>query len=290
MRFRAPGPRVPRFDHGVLITCYIGALRNGPGWRATRRCIRPRRWPGRCRSCSATQRPCCHGSSRSSGLIDREVSLRLTTRLTSRTASARAVSVAGSSVRVRQRAISLIWFVRWLAGVLRRPGFRWDAHRCAERGARFRTQQGHSHSGRGAGIGGEPASAPETTSAVEPVPAAPAAEAANSSRPTGEWRTFATPLVRRLVAVRGMDLRDVRGTGPNGRITHRDLDAYTEQEQTESTEAPVDAPPATSAALRTSGPETPSLTCRMPACAGDRATPGREHVGRSALLPPRDLY
>ncbi len=38
-------------------------------------------------------------------------------------------------------------------------------------------------------------------------------------------RIFATPIVRKLARERGLDLGTVRGTGPNGRIVRRDLDA-----------------------------------------------------------------
>lgn len=42
----------------------------------------------------------------------------------------------------------------------------------------------------------------------------------------GSDRLFASPLVRRLARERGVDLADLTGTGPNGRIVRRDLDAF----------------------------------------------------------------
>ena len=55
--------------------------------------------------------------------------------------------------------------------------------------------------------------------APAPVPAVPP--------PGEERRLFASPLVRRLAAERGVDLAEVPGSGPRGRIVRRDLDAWT---------------------------------------------------------------
>jgi pyruvate dehydrogenase E2 component (dihydrolipoamide acetyltransferase) len=48
----------------------------------------------------------------------------------------------------------------------------------------------------------------------------------------GHGRIFATPLARRIAAEKGIDLRQLRGSGPNGRIVQRDV------EQVESTPTP----------------------------------------------------
>ncbi|MCW2165802.1 pyruvate dehydrogenase E2 component (dihydrolipoamide acetyltransferase) [Microbacterium hydrothermale] len=63
-----------------------------------------------------------------------------------------------------------------------------------------------------------PTPAPDPVAAPAPAPAEPPAE---------ERRLFASPLVRRLAAERGIDLADVPGSGPRGRIVRRDLDAWT---------------------------------------------------------------
>ncbi|HEU4849313.1 MAG TPA: dihydrolipoamide acetyltransferase family protein [Terrimesophilobacter sp.] len=73
------------------------------------------------------------------------------------------------------------------------------------------------------------APAPNPLPAAAPVPAAspvpvPAAASAPSSPAPGA-RLFMSPLVRRLAAERGLDLTDVTGSGPGGRIVRRDLDA-----------------------------------------------------------------
>lgn len=63
-----------------------------------------------------------------------------------------------------------------------------------------------------------PAPAPESAPASVPAPADPPGE---------QRRLFASPLVRRLAAERGIDLAEVSGSGPRGRIVRRDLDAWT---------------------------------------------------------------
>ncbi|MDI9889709.1 2-oxo acid dehydrogenase subunit E2 [Microbacterium sp. IEGM 1404] len=70
-----------------------------------------------------------------------------------------------------------------------------------------------------------PASAAPVVAAA-PAPAAPAPAPADP--PVGEERRlFASPLVRRLAVERGIDLAEVPGSGPRGRIVRRDLDAWT---------------------------------------------------------------
>jgi len=54
---------------------------------------------------------------------------------------------------------------------------------------------------------------------------APAAPSTGAPRPEGE-RPLASPAVRRYAREAGVDLRQVPGTGPAGRITHEDLEAF----------------------------------------------------------------
>ena len=71
-----------------------------------------------------------------------------------------------------------------------------------------------------------PASTPPV-SASGPVAAAPAVPAPSSvpGGPAADGaRIFMSPLVRRLAAERGLDLSEVTGSGPGGRIVRRDLD------------------------------------------------------------------
>jgi len=69
-------------------------------------------------------------------------------------------------------------------------------------------------------VADEPSNASEAT----PAPAAAAAEPEAAAADHGD-RLFASPLARRLAKERGIDLSTVVGTGPDGRITRRDLEA-----------------------------------------------------------------
>jgi 2-oxoisovalerate dehydrogenase E2 component (dihydrolipoyl transacylase) len=72
----------------------------------------------------------------------------------------------------------------------------------------------------------EPApKAPAPAAAPAPARPAPAAAAAGAPRPEGE-RPLASPAVRLRAKEAGVDLRQVPGTGPAGRISHEDLDTF----------------------------------------------------------------
>ncbi len=81
--------------------------------------------------------------------------------------------------------------------------------------------------------GEDPASAAAGVTAEPEVAGAPAPVADLSAASPGESATraapatarlFASPLVRRLAGERGLDLAQIRGSGPGGRIVRRDLD------------------------------------------------------------------
>ena len=69
----------------------------------------------------------------------------------------------------------------------------------------------------------EPAPAPK---APEPAPAPKAPEPAPSEIPTQTGRVLASPAVRKRARENDVDLSNVRGSGPAGRIRHADLDAF----------------------------------------------------------------
>ncbi|WP_342628851.1 pyruvate dehydrogenase complex dihydrolipoamide acetyltransferase [Nguyenibacter vanlangensis] len=97
--------------------------------------------------------------------------------------------------------------------------------------------------------------APAASAPAAPVPAAaptPApAPAAISPAPAGA-RIFASPLARRIAAQKGIDLAGITGTGPNGRIVRRD----------------VEAAPAIPAAAAKPAPAAPSAPPAAPSAAG----------------------
>ncbi|XP_052616124.1 dihydrolipoyllysine-residue acetyltransferase component of pyruvate dehydrogenase complex, mitochondrial [Peromyscus californicus insignis] len=80
------------------------------------------------------------------------------------------------------------------------------------------------------------AAAPPTPQPLAPTPSAPPAG------PKG--RIFVSPLAKKLAAERGIDLTQVKGTGPEGRIIKKDIDSF----------VPSKAAPAPAAAMALPGP------------------------------------
>lgn len=77
-----------------------------------------------------------------------------------------------------------------------------------------------------------------------PAPVADAVEAPDG--PPAGGRLFASPLVRKLARERDIDLTGIAGTGPNGRIVRRDLDALPAKAPAAPAPAPAAAPAAAS--------------------------------------------
>ena len=72
----------------------------------------------------------------------------------------------------------------------------------------------------------EPESEPASESASEPASQpASASESAPEPAPTS-GRVLSSPLVRKLARERSIDLRNVEGSGPQGRIVKRDIESY----------------------------------------------------------------
>ena len=69
-----------------------------------------------------------------------------------------------------------------------------------------------------------PAPAPTSTPTV-PAPRAAAPEPATTTNGERRDRIFASPLARRLAEEAGLSLREIRGSGPHGRILRRDIEA-----------------------------------------------------------------
>ena len=80
--------------------------------------------------------------------------------------------------------------------------------------------------------------APAPTASPTPVPAAAPANASNGSNGTN--RLKASPLARSVAKLRGVDIAQVKGTGPQGRIIEADVLAFAV-----SAPVPVSAPPST---------------------------------------------
>ncbi|MEL7447200.1 MAG: 2-oxo acid dehydrogenase subunit E2 [Pseudomonadota bacterium] len=63
------------------------------------------------------------------------------------------------------------------------------------------------------------------TSAIGPIPSPEPSPAPKPSRPSGD-RIIASPLAKRIAEQKGVDLAQVSGTGPNGRIVKADVEAF----------------------------------------------------------------
>lgn len=88
--------------------------------------------------------------------------------------------------------------------------------------------------------GGATASAPAATTASAPA-AAPVAASSNAAV-VNEGRIFASPLAKKIAQEKGIDLKYVKGTGENGRITRSDLENHTPGTATASTNSSASAP------------------------------------------------
>ncbi|KAI2651356.1 hypothetical protein H4Q32_019419 [Labeo rohita] len=106
------------------------------------------------------------------------------------------------------------------------------------------------------GVAASPPSAPTPVAAPPPAPAAPTpAPAAAPAAPAAprKGRVFASPLAKKLAAEKGIDIAQVTGSGPDGRVTRKDIDSFVPPKLTP---APAAAP--TPAAPTPSAPATPA--------------------------------
>jgi len=75
--------------------------------------------------------------------------------------------------------------------------------------------------------GATPAAAPAPTSSAATPAASPAPVAsASTAQVVNEGRIFASPLAKKIAQEKGIDLKYVKGTGENGRITRTDLEEF----------------------------------------------------------------
>ncbi|XP_006890838.1 PREDICTED: dihydrolipoyllysine-residue acetyltransferase component of pyruvate dehydrogenase complex, mitochondrial [Elephantulus edwardii] len=92
-----------------------------------------------------------------------------------------------------------------------------------------------------------PPSPPPSVAPVPPTPQpiTPAPSAARAAAPAGpKGRVFVSPLAKKLAAEKGIDLTQVKGTGPDGRIIKKDIDSF----------VPTKAAPAPAAAVSPPAP------------------------------------
>ncbi|WP_170549417.1 pyruvate dehydrogenase complex dihydrolipoamide acetyltransferase [Ruegeria atlantica] len=85
-----------------------------------------------------------------------------------------------------------------------------------------------------AAAAGNEAAAPAVSEVPAPAPAAPAK--------ADGGRIFASPLARRIAAQKGLDLTQIAGSGPHGRIVKADVESATAAPATAAASAPATAP------------------------------------------------
>jgi pyruvate dehydrogenase E2 component (dihydrolipoamide acetyltransferase) len=88
-----------------------------------------------------------------------------------------------------------------------------------------------------AGAPGAPVREPEK--AVTPASQAPTAAVQAETATNGSGRIKASPLAKRVAEERGVNLAQVTGTGPGGRITREDVETFVQQGRTEPVGAPA---------------------------------------------------
>jgi len=92
----------------------------------------------------------------------------------------------------------------------------------------------------------------------KPGAAEPAAEAAPAAQEGGSADAQTSPAVRSLVAEHGLNVAEIRGSGPNGRVTKEDVLAFIERGRAKSAEPAPAAPAAPSAPAPAAKPAAPS--------------------------------
>lgn len=80
-------------------------------------------------------------------------------------------------------------------------------------------------------------------------------------------RVFASPLARHIAAEAGLDLREVSGSGPNGRIIKRDVEAAIADMAARPVAATPLAPSTPEPVLPVAAIDADSTTCRTRPCA-----------------------
>jgi pyruvate dehydrogenase E2 component (dihydrolipoamide acetyltransferase) len=110
-----------------------------------------------------------------------------------------------------------------------------------------------------AALGVKPAEAAPAAGAATTALSAPATASTAPAAPLPAGRVLASPVARRMLDEAGIDPRLVTGTGPNGRITKKDVEAYHRAPKVAPVAAPLKAPaaaPVTVTAEDTSVPLT----------------------------------
>jgi 2-oxoisovalerate dehydrogenase E2 component (dihydrolipoyl transacylase) len=124
--------------------------------------------------------------------------------------------------------------------------------------------------------------------AVAPVAASPAPVAtARMGEPQKASRVMASPALRRRAREAGIDLAEVRGSGPHGRITGRDLDAVVESGQPVPRGAPALPRAAATLAMRSGTEEIKVIGVRR--VIATRMTEAKRNIPHFAYVEEVDV-
>jgi pyruvate dehydrogenase E2 component (dihydrolipoamide acetyltransferase) len=153
-------------------------------------------------------------------------------------------------------------------------------------------QEGESLPAEGDGKASAPAKPVAAAAAPQPAsaPTAVAAAPQPATAPTnGEERVLASPLARKIAAEHGIDLRQVQGTGPKGRIVERDVLAHLEARRATAAAAPAPTPaPAPALAAAPAEGRTETLT-RLRQITAQRTTEAHQTIPHFYLTMEIDM-
>jgi 2-oxoglutarate dehydrogenase E2 component (dihydrolipoamide succinyltransferase) len=111
----------------------------------------------------------------------------------------------------------------------------------------------------GVGDVAQAAAPTQATQPAEPAPAEPAQTPEPAAAPSGNGRTFVSPVVARIASEHGVDPSQVQGTGTGGRVTKKDILAFIESGGAQAPAAPeAPAPEPEQAAPVPQAPEPPA--------------------------------
>jgi 2-oxoglutarate dehydrogenase E2 component (dihydrolipoamide succinyltransferase) len=108
----------------------------------------------------------------------------------------------------------------------------------------------------------------DVAEAAQPAPAepAPAPQAEPAAAPSGNGKTFVSPVVARIASEHGVDPSQVQGTGTGGRVTKKDILAFIESGPPKAEEpAAAQAPAAPTAPTVPEAPAAPAAPAAPPA-------------------------
>ncbi|HJZ46119.1 MAG TPA: dihydrolipoamide acetyltransferase family protein, partial [Roseiflexaceae bacterium] len=122
----------------------------------------------------------------------------------------------------------------------------------------------------------------EAKAQTQQAPASPQPQATPPSQSNGqvsEERVKASPLARRMAEERGIDLRQIQGTGPGGRIIKENIESFQPPAQAAASAARPAAPQPAPAAPAPAGEVTPLARMRRAiARAMNESKPGVPHI------------